>query len=102
MKLMSRFRQFSFLPSLLVTAMAALILPCGTARAGLTMELHFYRNSDGGLYSFYTPLLTNALGPATPFGTYLIMSPHQPTNGSVRAFQLTAGGMQDLYSADSE
>jgi hypothetical protein len=72
------------------------------ARAGLTMELHFYRGSDGGSYSFYTPLYTNAVGVPPPLGTYLISSPHEPTNGSVRGFQLTAGGMQDLYSADSE
>ena len=80
----------------------ALMLAGGTARAGLTMELHFYRNNDGGLYAFYTPLLTNAIGPAAPLGTYIITSPHEPTSGSVRAFLLTASGMQDISSADSE
>ncbi len=80
----------------------ALMLAAGTARAGLTMELHFYRNNDGGFYAFYTPLLTNAIGPAAPLGTYLIQSPHQPTNGSVRGFMLTASGMQDINTDDSE
>ncbi|HWD90944.1 MAG TPA: LamG domain-containing protein [Verrucomicrobiae bacterium] len=73
-----------------------------TARAGLSLELHFYRNSQGQNYSFYTPLYTNALSPAAPLGTYIISSPLQPDNGSVRAFLLTENGIQDISSADSE
>lgn len=72
------------------------------AHAGLTLELHFYRNSQGQYYSFYTPLYTNSLSPDAPMGTYLISSPHQPTNGSVRGFSLSTNGLSDIYSADSE
>ena len=89
-------------PFLAALALVMMLLVAGTARAGLTMELHFYRADGGNTYSFYTPLATNALSPGAPLGTYVITSPHQPTNGSVRAFQMTGSGIQDLFSADSE
>ena len=79
-----------------------LVFAVGTARAGLTFELHFYRNNNGASYAFFTPLYTNATPPTAPLGTYIVRSPHQPTNGSVRAFLLTASGISDIGSADSE
>jgi hypothetical protein len=72
------------------------------ARAGLTFNLYFYRNNQGLNYSFYTPLGTNALSPAAQLGTYTIYSPQWPTNGSVREFQLTAAGLADVNSGDTE
>src|SRR6516164_9732888 len=75
----------------LAASLLALAYPltCTVALAGLTFELHLYRTGQGESYGFYTPLYTNATAPAAPLGTYLISSPHQPTNGSNRAFQLT-------------
>jgi len=80
--------------------MFAFGVPAG--RAGLTLELHFYRNNEGGSYAFYTPLYTNSTAPAAPLGAYFISSPHEPTNGSVRGFFLTANGISDIPGADSE
>lgn len=84
-----------------IFCLIALLFATATARAGLTLKLDFYRNDFGNSYSFYTPLFTNSLA-ASPLGTYIISSPHQPTNGSVRGFVLSTNGLDDLYSADSE
>ncbi len=72
------------------------------ARAGLTLTLDVYVQSQGRQYVFYTPLSTNSLLPAAPLGSYFISSPQWPTNGSTRGFQLTTNGLSDIYSADSE
>ena len=79
-----------------------LTLAVATSRAGLTLELHLYRTSGGDFYAFYTPLYTNSLAPDAPLGTYIIQSPHQPTNGSVRGFLLGTNGISDIGSVNSE
>src|SRR4051812_36580269 len=80
------------LPKWLLAVGIWLTFAVSTGRAGLTLELHFYRVDDGNTYSFFTPLYTNSTAPAAPLGTYIISSPHQPTNGSVRGFVLAADG----------
>ena len=73
-----------------------------SAHAGLTFELDIYVQSQGQSYVFYTPLFTNSTPPAAPLGSYFISSPQWPTNGSTRAFQLSASGLSDINAADSE
>jgi len=72
------------------------------ARAGLTMTIDFYRNSQGRNYEFYTPLATNAVGPNAALGTYVISSPGWPASGSQRGFDLTANGISDRGEFDGE
>ncbi|HEX4263568.1 MAG TPA: LamG domain-containing protein [Verrucomicrobiae bacterium] len=84
-----------------ILCVIAFLFAASTAHAGLSFELHFYRTDEGRTYSFYTPLYTNSLSPAAPLGTYIISSPHQPTNGSVRAFVLSESGISDT-DGDSE
>jgi len=85
-----------------VLCLAALLLPAPFARAGLTLEIDLYRDSQGSAYAFYTPLLTNAIAPAAALGTYVVRSPEWPTNGSQRGFDLTTNGISDRYELDSE
>jgi len=72
----------------------ALSIGSPVARAGLTLEIDFYRDNQGQSYVFYTPLYTNAIPPAAALGTYSIYSPHQPTNGSWRQYQMTSTGLE--------
>ncbi|MGA2243568.1 MAG: LamG domain-containing protein [Verrucomicrobiota bacterium] len=81
---------------------ATALLAAPSADAGLTLELHLYSDYQGLNFAFYTPLLTNAIAPAAPLGTYIIRSPQWPTNGSQRGFDLTASGLADRYDLDSE
>lgn len=83
-----------------VLCVALLLAPF--ARAGLTLQIHLYRSSQGSGYAFYTPLSTNAIAPAAAFGTYIVRSPGWPTNGSQRAFDLSATGLSDHYELDGE
>jgi len=82
--------------------LAFLLLAAPFARAGLTLEIHIYTQSQGSGYVFYTPLLTNATAPAAPLGTYVISSPQWPTNGAQRGFDLTTNGMVDRTEFDGE
>ncbi len=90
-------RFWGYCLGLLVLSMA---LSC--AHAGLTFTLDFYRSDQAQHFIFYTPLATNNLLPAAPLGTYIISSPNWPTNGSRRAFDLTADGMSDHSDLDNE
>src|SRR5580704_19567344 len=82
--------------------LAFLLLAAPFARAGLTLEIHIYTQSQGSGYVFYTPLLTNATAPAAPLGTYVISSPQWPTNGARRGFDLTTNGLVDRNEFDGE
>ena len=57
------------------------------ARAGLTVNIHLYRDSYG--YYFYPNLSTNAVAPDFPEGVYRIASWQYPTNGSVNYYHAT-------------
>jgi hypothetical protein len=70
------------------------------ALAGLTFELRMYRNNQGYIYQFYTPLSTNALAPAAALGTYTINSPQWPASGSTRRFELTADGINTTFGEE--
>jgi hypothetical protein len=71
-------------------------------RAGLTLQFYIYRADQGRAYVFYTPLMTNDIAPAAPLGSYTVTSPNWPASGSVRQFELTTSGMQDVVFGDSE
>jgi hypothetical protein len=60
------------------------------AEAGLSLEIHLYRDYQGVNYAFYTPLTTNSAGATPALGTYIVMSPQAPTNGCTRSFEMTA------------
>ena len=81
---------------------ALCVLASPATRAGLTFTLDIYVQNQGRQYVFYTPLVTNSILPAAPLGSYFISSPQWPTNGSTRGFQMTADGLTNIYSADSE
>jgi hypothetical protein len=87
---------------LVFLAFVFFIFASSIARAGLTFELDIYVQNQGNQYVFYTPLFTNSTPPAAPLGSYFISSPHWPTNGSTRAFQLAADGLSDISADDSE
>jgi uncharacterized repeat protein (TIGR03803 family) len=63
------------------------------ARAGLTMTIDFYRNSQGQNYQFYLPIATNTVGPNAALGTYVISSPGWPAGGTRQGFDLTTNGI---------
>src|SRR5215475_12655163 len=84
----------------LITCIALLGANC--VHAGITFVLDMYRVNQGQSYVFYTPLTTNAIGPAAPLGTYVITSPGWPTNGSSRGFEMTTNGLVDVTAYDSE
>ena len=65
------------------------------AHAGLTFELDLRVQQQGTTYYFVTPLVTNAIAPAAPLGTYFIRSAHWQTNGSSGQMDLTTNGMSD-------
>jgi hypothetical protein len=98
---MRTFRIKLSLLSLIVVVVTGLSL-APSARGGLTLNFYLYRADQGSLYAFYTPLSTNAVGSAPALGTYAVISPNWPTNGSIRTFSLTVTGMTDVYSGDSE
>ena len=85
-----------------VLFLLAICLGVGSARAGLNLEIHLYRNNQGLNYAFYTPLTLTATAPAAPDGTYIVMSPGWPTNGSQRAFSIDSSGISDINALDSE
>jgi Concanavalin A-like lectin/glucanases superfamily len=91
-----------FFLRVLIPFITCIHLGSGSALAGLTFVLDFYRQSQGQSYVFYTPMATNAISPATPPGTYVFYSPGWPTNGSVRGFEITTNGLVDIPSDDSE
>ena len=93
---------FKYFAGVTVSCLAFLLLTAPPARAGLTLEIHVYTQSQGSGYVFYTPLLTNAIAPAAPLGSYIISSPQWPTNGAQRGFDLTTNGLVDRYEFDSE
>ncbi len=62
------------------------------ARAGLTVDIHVYRDEGG--HTVYGWLNTNAVAPAAPLGDYLIKSPHWPTNGSFLRYSHTNGSFE--------
>jgi hypothetical protein len=66
------------------------------AHAGLTFTVDIIRYSHGNSYRFYTPLDTNSIPPAAPFGMYFISSPQWPTNGSWRQIEVTSNGVDTL------
>lgn len=74
--------------------LAALLVATSAAQAGLTFKLQIYRYN--GEYVFYTPMFTNATGPAAPLGTYIVTSPSHPTNGAWRQFEMTASGLNEI------
>ena len=76
-------RLFNFFFLLLASAFFAV----PTARAGLTVDVHLYRDSYG--YYFYPNLSTNAVAPDFPEGVYRIASWQYPTNGSVNYYHAT-------------
>ena len=80
------------------TALCMLASPA--ARAGLTLNIDFYRNSQGQNYVFYTPLATNDVAPAAALGTYIITSPGGTANGAQRGFDLTTNGVSDRGEFD--
>jgi hypothetical protein len=75
---------------------AALALLAGAwlapqAQGGLQLRTTLERYNDG--YIFWVDLSTNGLAPAAPLGTYVILSPQQPTNGTHREYELSASGL---------
>ena len=72
------------------------------ARAGLTMTIDFYRNTQGRNYVFYMPFATNAIGPNAALGTYVIGSPGWPAGGSQQGFDLTTNGLSDRGDLDGQ
>jgi len=88
--------------------LALCVFATPAAHAGLTFELHIYRDNQGQHYAFFTPLYTNSTPPAAPLGTYFISSPfysaQQPTNGSWRRIEVTTNsadttdGLENGYS----
>jgi Concanavalin A-like lectin/glucanases superfamily len=91
------------LPIFQLLIFAAWFCLASSVRAGLTFELDVYVQNQGQSYVFYTPLFTNSMLPDAPLGSYFISSPHWPTNGSTRAFDLTASGLSDhVPNVDSE
>ena len=78
---------------------ALLLAAVPIARAGLTFTVDLY--VSGGTYVFYTPMNTNAIAPAAPFGIYSIYSPGQPTNGSWRQFGYDTNGFNTIGGAEN-
>ena len=78
--------------------LAACLLFAPAARAGLTFTVDLY--VSGGSYEFYTPMNTNAIAPAAPFGIYSIFSPGQPTNGSWRQFRYDTNGFNTINASE--
>ncbi len=76
---------------------AMLCIP--TVRAGLTVDLHIYRNDFD--HAAYAWLSTNNVPPAPPLGDYLIQSPHYPTNGTHLRYSHTPGSFIFLGGGDS-
>ena len=68
------------------------ILVSPGARAGLTFNVDVYRNNHGTFFNFYMPISTNTTAPEPAVGVYFISSPQWPTNGSTRAYEMTASG----------
>lgn len=94
-----RFRNLLRLKCFAAFAAAAGILAGSLAFGGVTFELRSYRYDENG-YVFYSPLVTNATGPAPTQGYYLITSPKQPTSGSWRLLRLNGGDFETIDGAE--
>ena len=80
-----RFQRFCLLSAALV---ALWLGATSVARAGLTVEMHFYHYVGG--YYCYPFLSTNTTLPNIPAGDYLIASPQVPANGTSLKYHATA------------
>lgn len=77
---------------------AASLLIAGSARAGLTVDVHLYHDNFG--YYFYPFLSANTNLPDFPTGIYQIASPQIPTNGARLIYQATNNTISGCYNND--
>jgi hypothetical protein len=83
---------------LLLPLAAAGMFAAGSARAGLTVDVHLYHDSIG--YYFYPYLSANTNLPNFPTGIYQIASWQIPTNGSRLVYQATNNTISECYDND--
>jgi hypothetical protein len=83
---------------LLLPLAAAGMFAAGSARAGLTVDVHLYHDTFG--YYFYPYLSANTNLPNFPTGIYQIASWQIPTNGSRLVYQATNNTISECYDND--